>query len=527
MPTLSRSSSSRTAIASVVIAVLLGACSNGTDSGVKTTSTASTTPTVGTLIELRPLHVERQRIMDDRGRQILLRGANVNALGQYAQADPKTAPTAPVTTKDWSAMAANGFSVVRLIVSWSLLEPERGKVDQAYVSKVKDAVRAANDHGIYVVIDVHQDAWSMFSATPKGTTCPPGTQAVIGWDGAPKWATIDDGATTCLPPGAERESAPAVQRAFVNFYANTDGIADQLTQVWATLGGEFADLAGVAGYDLLNEPNQVEPKEQTQVAYSQWVQRTIEAIRAAEQKAGSSTPKPVFVEPLQLYPLPNNGLLPPYLHDSNIVFAPHNYAESIYDYITLEQTFDIEQTSAKELGAPLWTGEYGWWDTKPSTLAVATRYAVKEDQTITGGTWWQWRQTCGDPHSVGGPGKPATTDHVHLITRACTPHPGVAHDSDLRYTEEFLRILGRSYPRAAPGAITALTSDPATGRLTTSGSAAIKGAELVVWLPTVDGSAKLTPTTTDGLGDVMLRKVAGGRILTATATGGNWTLVIS
>ena len=264
-----------------------------------------------------------------------------------------------MTGEDWDAMAANGFSVVRLIVSWSLLEPKRGTIDQNYVDKVKDAVHAANDRGIYVVLDMHQDAWSMFSATPKGTTCPAGTEPVRGWDGAPEWATITDGATTCLPPGAERESAPAVQRAFANFYANTDGIADQLTQVWSTLAGEFANVPGVAGYDLLNEPNQVEPKEQNQVAYSQWVQRTIEAIRAAEQKAGSTTPKPIFVEPLQLYPLPNNGLLPQYIHDPNLVFAPHNYAESIQNYISLEQTFGIEQTGADELGAPLWTGEYG------------------------------------------------------------------------------------------------------------------------------------------------------------------------
>ena len=366
-------------------------------------TTEATKPSAGTLIDLRPLHVADKRIVDDQGRQILLRGANVNALGEYAQADPKAAPTAPVTGEDWDAMAANGFSVVRLIMSWSLLEPERGTVDQKYVDKVKDAVHAANDRGIYVVLDIHQDAWSMFSATPKGTACPAGTEPVRGWDGAPEWATITDGATTCLPPGAERESAPAVQRAFANFYANTDGIADQLTQVWSTLAGEFANVPGVAGYDLLNEPNQVEPNEQNQVAYSQWVQRTIEAIRAAEQKAGSTTPKPIFVEPLQLYPLPNNGLLPQYIHDPNLVFAPHNYAESIQNYISLEQTFGIEQTGADELGAALWTGEYGWWDTKPATLAVATRYGAEEDRTATGGTWWQWRQTCGDPHSVNGP----------------------------------------------------------------------------------------------------------------------------
>ena len=520
------------AVVVLAIAVVLGACSESSDDNAETEPDE---PTTGAVVELRPLHVEDRLIVDDQGRQVLLRGANVNALGEYAQADPAAAPTAPVTDEDWDAMAANGFSVVRLIMSWSLLQPERGSVDQSYVAKVADAVEAANDRGIYVVLDVHQDAWSMFSATPEGTECPAGTEAAIGWDGAPEWATITDGATTCLPPGAQRESAPAVQRAFANFYANTDGIADELTRVWATLAEEFADTAGVAGYNLLNEPNQVDPAEQNQVAYSQWVQRTIEGIRTSEQKAGTSTPKLVFVEPLQLYPLPVDALLPQYVHDANLVFAPHNYAESIYDFLTLEQNFTLDQQGADELGAPLWIGEYGWWDTDPETLAVATRYAAEEDRRVLGGTWWQWRQTCGDPHSVHGPGEPATADQVHLITRTCATDAGADRDTDARYTEEFLRILGRAFPRAAPGHITELVSEPDSGRLRVSGTAAPEGSELVVWLPDADDIEddieeddieEVQPSVTDGLEEVTLQAVDGGRILTAGARGGDWTLAV-
>lgn len=518
----------------LAIAMVLGACSPSSDDRADTAPTTAPGPTAASepsarpsLVDLRPLHVEDQRIVDDRGRQVLLRGANVNALGEYAQADPAAEPTAPVTDEDWDAMAAHGFSVVRLIMSWSRLEPERGEIDRSYIRKVARTVQAANDRGIYVVLDIHQDAWSMYSATPEGTACPPGTEAAIGWDGAPEWATIADGATTCLAPGAEREAAPAVQRAFANFYANTDGMADQLTKVWAVMAAEFADVPGVAGYDLLNEPNRVEPAEPNQVAYSQWVQRTIDAVRAAEEKAGAADPKPVFAEPLQLYPLPNNALLPQYVHDSNLVFAPHNYAESINHILTVEQTFAVDQQGADELGAALWIGEYGFWDTEPETLAVATRYAAEEDRRAVGGAWWQWRQTCGDPHSVNGPGEPATVDQVHLITRACAADSGDARDTDSRYTDEFLRILGRAFPRAAPGHITELVSEPGTGRLEVSGTAAPEGSELVVWIPSVEGGAPAQPSLADGLEAVELHPVDGGRILTATSTGGDWRLVVS
>ncbi len=507
-----------------LVALLLVACSGGGSDDAAPTTTQPALPGAGEVLELRPLAVSDGRIVDDRGRQVLLRGSNLNALGEYAQADPEVEPTAPVTDEDWDAMAANGFSVVRLIMSWSLLEPERGAIDQDYLDRVADVVDAANERGIYVVLDVHQDAWGMGSATPPGTACPDGTEPSIGWDGAPEWATLTDGATTCRAPGSERESAPAVQRAFANFYANTDGIADSLTAVWAAVAERFAGTPGVAGYNLLNEPNGVEPAEANQVAYSKWVQATIDAIRAVERDADAA-PTPVFAEPLQLYPLPNTALLPEYVHDDALVFAPHNYAESIHHIITLEQTFAINQQGADELGAALWTGEYGFWNTEPATLEVATRFAAEEDRRALGGTWWQWRQTCGDPHSVQGPGQPATADQVHLITRDCTS-TGEDHDTDARFTTEFLRILGRAYPRAAPGRIASLVSTPGTGTVDVAGTDAEPGGELVVWLPEIDGIDDPQPTTTDGLDDVVLRAVQGGRILTATATAADWHLVV-
>ena len=520
--------SSRAALRSLVllvvaVAAVAAACSS--DDGSSPSTTSPGLPTAGSLVELRPLHVTGQRIVDDRGREVLLRGANVNALGEYHRADPAVAPTAPVSSEDWDAMAAHGFSVVRLIVSWSRLEPTRGHVDAAYVKRVKAAVSAANRRGIYVVLDMHQDAWGTSSATPPGTACPPGTEPAIGWDGAPAWATITDGATTCRAPGSQRESAPAVQHAFANFYENTDGIADRLTAVWAALATEFSGTPGVAGYDLLNEPNAVAPLEQHQVAYSQWLGRTIDAIRAAETRAGTGR-TPVFVEPLQLYPLPSNAILPEYVHDDDLVFAPHNYAESIDRILTIDQTFTVDQTGADSLHAALWIGEYGFWDTSPETLATASRYAQQEDARVLGGAWWQWRQTCGDPHSVGSPGATATADQVHLITRACPGHGDPRNDTDARYTTEFLRILGRAYPRAAPGHITTLSSDPASGALTVTGTTAAIGRRLEVWLPKFERTRDLQPTTVVGLKGVTLQAVEGGRILTSTTTAADWTLAV-
>ena len=87
-------------------------------------------------------------------------------------------------------MRTLGFDVVRLLVHWSALEPRRGTFDTAYLDRIRQAVGWAREHGIYVVLDMHQDAWGKYIASPPGETCAPGFTHQQGWDGAPRWATL-------------------------------------------------------------------------------------------------------------------------------------------------------------------------------------------------------------------------------------------------------------------------------------------------------------------------------------------------
>jgi len=83
--------------------------------------------------------------------------------------------------------------------------------DEEYLDRVDAYVTAAADHGIYTVIDMHQDAYSAFIATEDPGECGEGTRPGKGWDGAPEWASITDGLSTCMTD--ERNSAPAVEAA--------------------------------------------------------------------------------------------------------------------------------------------------------------------------------------------------------------------------------------------------------------------------------------------------------------------------
>ena len=238
--------------------------------------------------------------------------------------------------------------------------------------------------------------------------------------------------------------------------------------------------------------------------------RPLAAIRSAEAHGGLE--HLVFVEPALPAGDPDLGLVIPDLSRidptaRNVVSAPHNYAETIPPAgmtVSFEAMNALFLAFGEAFGVPTWIGEYGFWDTSPGTLEKLARYAADEDRQLLGGAWWQWRQPCGDPHSIG-PAGPYQV--VHLNQLGC---PG---DVDLGPTEAFVRVLGRGYPRATPGRLVRLSSDPATGHLVVEALAAEAGGELVVWTPT---TAATHDVLLDGLVDLDARDVPGGRHLFAT-----------
>lgn len=486
------------AVASAVLAVGLAAPGAGargapTDSG-------------GPRGSLRPLHAvdgTTPAIVDDLDRQVTLRGVNVNSLGDYFQTDPALPPVVPVTSRDWDAMAAHGFDVVRLLVSWSRLEPQPGVVDHAYLRTVRSAVRSAAARGIYSVIDLHQDAWGKFIASPPGTTCTAGTEPAIGWDGAPQWATITDGADTCR--AGSREESPAVRAAWDSFYADRDGIQSQLVRVWKVIARTFADEPAVAGYDLINEPNHGNRSDFAD-RLADYYRRGIAAVRSGEQHAAAqgrrSFSHMVFFE-TTVYgvPVPTG-----FSTDTNLVFEGHNYGESIGD-LPLDGVFDYFQSLARSYGTPLWIGEYGWFSDPAANRPKLERYAAKEDALLTAGdAWWQWRQACGDPHSIGTFGGRPDPVLVHFQRNGC---PG---DHNLGVVPEW-SCTWRAYPRAVPGRLTQRVST-CDGPLDLAGSTSRAGGEAEVWYP-----GPTAPTVTGAQGHTHVERVDGGWLVTFRVRG--------
>lgn len=423
---------------------------------------------------LTALRVDRSvappAIVDATGRQTLLRGVNVNSLGDYWQANRKYPTVVPVTGADWDRIAAQGFDSVRLLVSWSRLEPRRDRFDRAYLGRIRAAVDAAAARGIYTVLDMHQDAWGRFIATPRGTTCPEGTEPAKGWDGAPRWATLTGGLSTCTPGG--REASPAAQEAWRAFYADDRGIRSELVEAWGFLARAFRAEPAIAGYDLLNEPNHG-TNDAFRPGLAEFYGEAITAIRRAEEPPGSID-HIVFIEPTVYGQDPFPLVLPSVMGEDNIVFAPHNYGDSITS-IPVEGLFDYFQSIATKADVPLWIGEYGWFSVSDENTAALARYAAKEDALLAAGSaWWQWRQACGDPHSIGYDGA-TPDDQVHFQRNGC---PGDENGGVVRAWA----CASRAYPMRSPGRLRSLTSECATGTMTATGSTSRPGT-LVAWFP--------------------------------------------
>ena len=392
-------------------------------------------------------------------------------------------------------------------MNWSAFQPERGAFDQAYVARVRQAVRWAAKHDLYVVLDMHQDAWGKHIATPPGTECPPGLGRAVGWDGAPLWATLTDGMTTCRANDT-RELAPAVAQAFESFYSDRDGIQTELVTTWGRIAAAFAGEANVIGYDLINEPHPGLGSGRPGRPLGGYYARAIEAIREGE-KAPERRPRIVFFEPSVLWSGFGNDALPPagFTDDPFIVFAPHLYSESIsvdQGATSIEQGFDNAERAAATYGAPLWSGEWGWFGEPEDTRSRLERYIAQEDARRLGGAWWVWRQACGDPHVVGYPGASGSLNPAECPSGQ-PARPG--------------HRLHRPPPPRLP-ALRArppdpLTSDWKTGQWSLRGTAGDGECRIEVWVP---GEAEPN-LAGEGVSDLRVERRPGGWLASGCARG--------
>jgi endoglycosylceramidase len=478
-------------------------------------------------VRMLPLHAEPDpvaggRIVDAAGREVLLRGVNVNALVDYWQygAFPTTFP---LTTADAQRIAGIGWNTVRLLVSWSRVEPAPGRYDDAYLEQVRGAVQLLARYGVYSVIDFHQDAWGPTLAARPGETCPAGQEPAFGWDGAPGWATLDGGAARCEIAGT-RELSPAVRAAFTAFWADRPGpdgvgIRTRYAAMVAHVAARFACEPAVASYDIMNEPNAFGTAELQ--GLSDLYAATVSAVRAAEAKAGGFSHLVMF-EPSILWSDTEFGVPPDFAHDDNVVFAPHIYRGGLTAGPVQRSDFERARRDAATFGgAPVFVGEWGSGPERaedPNDVYFHTHQQL-QDEFHFSAALWTWRESCGDPHKAGDARAGRVPSVWGEFEVDCRTNAVVGTRDAL------IEQLTRAYVRAAPGRLVTTSYDPASGAYSVVGRDARKGEQMHVSYPTQLHTAETIAFA--GLRHVRVQfEPSGGADISATATGGAWNLVV-
>jgi endoglycosylceramidase len=334
-----------------------------------------------------PLSTRCQHFVDSEGRVVILRGVNARIDGVFdVDLGPGRVPLQPIPSFDASdamAMRALGFNVLRLPMQWSGVEPEDTEPPtyvEDYLDRVEAVLDACRDAGIFVLVDLHQDAYSKW----------------IGEDGAPLWAivpppdTILEGPLTDL---AERRASGQVLRAFETFFGDSED-GERLRARYAAMAAHvatrFADHPAVIGYDVFNEP--VADDDQTRRLNVS----VAEAVRAVTRQL-------VFFEPPALQrnladasatpgaPFPVEGA----------VYAPHVYTLSFIGTDEQRESFTIatlrrgNRTAADEAarwGTPLFIGEFGY---DPAGIRAADYYRMQldlQDEVGASSAVWLWKE---------------------------------------------------------------------------------------------------------------------------------------
>ncbi|OMI35029.1 cellulase family glycosylhydrolase [Streptomyces sparsogenes] len=447
------------------------------------------------------ISVQGGRFTDGHGREVVLRGFNVS--GEVKLAENDGLPFAGTADARESAQAMRGLTganSVRFLLSWAHAEPEPGKVDEDYLRRATEQMRAFLDAGIRIYPDFHQDLYSRHLFDKDSW---------YSGDGAPQWVVKAGGFAKescgiCVHWGQNITQNPAVQDATRDFWKNRaletsagtlrvqDAFLATAEKTMAYLARHLtADEFGrVVGFDPYNEPyaGRYDAGQSSRAWEKDVLWPFYEKFRARMDAAGWGD-KPAFVEP-QLFWNSNidfqrqeGGLLDAGAVGSRYVFNTHFYDQKAISGVLMpgkaqdgqySTDFATVRDRAAALGTTAVVSEYGhpltgFTSDKAPTVVKGLYQAL--DSRLNGATWWsrpaasgpvlsanqwQWDLYNGRHHEAmnGNPDKILTEGDAWNDEDLSAVR---LDDSGAAVLRQDARVLDRLYPSAVAGRTLAFT----------------------------------------------------------------------
>ncbi|MGH7294595.1 MAG: glycoside hydrolase family 5 protein, partial [Polyangiaceae bacterium] len=371
-----------------------GGSSGGADAG----------PPPATRTDPAAVHVVGTTFRDGQGRQLLFRGYNAKVTTLFdvtfddGRVPEETFPD--LSEAETARIEQLGWNVLRIPLSWSGLEPQPQQYAQAWMDKLDAVLAMAHEHAFYVILDMHQDAYSK----------------EIGEDGEPLWAIVPPPTQLLQGPYDDsRRLTDQVLNAGFSFFTDQNAMDGRdLQGAYVTAVQEFArHVVGdpaVLGYEAMNEPvvlnqNELDAFHQTFAA----------GIHAVDADA------PVLFEPVSTRNETDDAVIP----TSPWSNGPGAYAVHIYtgifsmpgvwtaqndDVSILEPSFAHADEERAAWGTPMFVTEYGCDVTQPQGLVWMSDELDLQDEYLASSTAWEFSGLGSwGFHDENGNERPATT----------------------------------------------------------------------------------------------------------------------
>ena len=265
---------------------------------------------------------------------------------------------------DIEYFSKKGFKLIRFPFRWERVQKQLGgELDQTEISKMKAVITAAQELGVYVILDLHN--FGRYCTYSNGVNSNDNNYAVLG-------------SRTC----------------------STAMFCD----LWKRLAKEFMDYSNIWGYDIMNEPHNM----LTSTPWETIAQECIDAIRTIDTKT------PIIIEGNEYASSSKWTNLNLKLHEltdpsNKLIFQAHVYFDNdasgkyvkSYDAENATENIGVERLTpfvewCKKYGKQGFVGEYGVPDDDPRWLVALDNALAYLAENGIGGTYWSAGHRWGD-----------------------------------------------------------------------------------------------------------------------------------